>query len=285
MADGIHLRTDILSSSGVLASLLVQSITHWRWVDPVVAFFVAGVVFFIGGRTLYDAVLPLLDVKLPADEEQSLRHSLDTDPRVLGYHALRTRKSGSHRHVDVHVQAADNLSFVEAHRLSEELEERLRGSFQYARHHSYRTVRGQGRPSARGTRQRYAQREAVLTKTLHATWMVRVADVEDASIRVAGVVLLYLVLRLLINFLATRLANITLARQERTHNARLLTFVGLFRSVGQYALFFIFVVALLHALGIDLVSLVTTVSVVGLTVGFGAQKLIKDVDQRLLPDA
>ena len=45
---------------------------------------------------------------------------------MLGFHKLRSRKSGSHRHVDVHVQIADTHSFVEAHRLTEELEDHLR---------------------------------------------------------------------------------------------------------------------------------------------------------------
>ncbi len=42
--------------------------------------------------------------------------------------ALRTRKSGSQRHVNVHVQIADSHTFVEAHNLTEELEDKLRAT-------------------------------------------------------------------------------------------------------------------------------------------------------------
>jgi cation diffusion facilitator family transporter len=126
VSDGMHLRTDIVSASSVLVSLIIQRATHWTLIDPLVAFLVAAWIFWIGARTVFDAVLPLVDVKLPPGEEQSLRNALDADPRVLGYHAMRTRKSGSQRHVDVHVQIADTLSFVDAHRLCEDIEEELR---------------------------------------------------------------------------------------------------------------------------------------------------------------
>jgi divalent metal cation (Fe/Co/Zn/Cd) transporter len=45
---------------------------------------------------------------------------------VIDFHKLRTRKSGSHRHVDVHVLIADTHTFVQAHRLTEDLEDELR---------------------------------------------------------------------------------------------------------------------------------------------------------------
>ena len=57
-----------------------------------------------------------------------LERILTGHPEVLGFHKLRTRNSGSHRHVDVHVQIADTHTFVEAHRLTEDLEERLRAA-------------------------------------------------------------------------------------------------------------------------------------------------------------
>ena len=48
------------------------------------------------------------------------------DRRVLGYHKLRTRKAGSQRHVDVHIQVDDDMSLRAAHALTEELEDRVR---------------------------------------------------------------------------------------------------------------------------------------------------------------
>jgi divalent metal cation (Fe/Co/Zn/Cd) transporter len=69
---------------------------------------------------------PLLDARLPTDEEQRIKDILNHDERVLGYHKLRTRKSGSQRHADVHVLIDDGSTLLEAHDLTEELEDHVR---------------------------------------------------------------------------------------------------------------------------------------------------------------
>jgi divalent metal cation (Fe/Co/Zn/Cd) transporter len=50
------------------------------------------------------------------------------DQRVLGFHKLRTRQSGSHRHADVHVMLSDELTFREAHAITEDIEDDIRAA-------------------------------------------------------------------------------------------------------------------------------------------------------------
>lgn len=126
IADGRHRMSDVWSSLGVFVSLILIHFTHVPWIDPIVALAVSGVILWVGYEIARDALITLSDAALPAAEEQKLRDVLDADPRVLGYHALRTRKSGPHRYADVHVQIADTHTFVGAHELSEELEDKLR---------------------------------------------------------------------------------------------------------------------------------------------------------------
>ena len=59
--------------------------------------------------------------------------------------------------------------------------------------------------------------------------------------------------------------------------ARLKTLAGLIDSIVGYVLTFVFGVMLLRAFDLDPIPLLTTASVAGLAVGFGAQKLVKDV--------
>jgi cation diffusion facilitator family transporter len=125
-ADGNHLRTDIYTSFGVFVSLLIVKFTGWIWMDSVAAICVSGMIFYTGYKLAGDAVGTLSDRSLPPAEERALRDTIESDKRVLSYHNLRTRKSGSHRHVDVHVLISDGNSFVQAHDFTEELEEKLR---------------------------------------------------------------------------------------------------------------------------------------------------------------
>lgn len=125
-ADGHHLLIDVWTSIGVVAGLLLVAATGWHWVDPVVALVVAVFIFATGWRIAHSALAPLLDTKLPDDEVRVIESVLQDDPRVLGWHKLRTRKAGSLRHVDVHIQLADDLSLREAHDVTEEVEDAVR---------------------------------------------------------------------------------------------------------------------------------------------------------------
>lgn len=127
-ADAEHLRTDVLTSLGVLIGLALVRLTGHSWLDPVTALCVALVIMHAAFRLTYDAYQLLLDVRLPPEDEERIRDILEADDRVLGYHKLRTRKSGSFRHADVHVQIDDDCTLVVAHEITEELEDQIRAA-------------------------------------------------------------------------------------------------------------------------------------------------------------
>jgi len=126
VADGHHLQTDVLTSLGVLVGLILVRETGLAWWDSVAALGVSALILRVGVGLASEAMGTLADIALPPEEEQAITRVLEAHPTVLGFHKLRTRKSGSHRHVDVHVQIADTHTFVEAHRLTEDLEDELR---------------------------------------------------------------------------------------------------------------------------------------------------------------
>ena len=125
-ADGHHLQTDVITSLGVLLGLALVHLTGKLWWDSAAALGVSFLILRVGFGLAGEAVLTLSDAALPPEEEQALTAVLTAHPEVRGFHKLRTRKSGAHRHADVHVQIADTHTFVEAHRLTEELEDQMR---------------------------------------------------------------------------------------------------------------------------------------------------------------
>lgn len=125
-ADAVHLQTDIYSSLAVVAGLVLVTLTGVTALDPLLALLVSAAM----AKMAWDLMRPSLDVlvdrRLPRHEVAQVERVLDADSRVLGYHKLRTRKSGGHRHVDVHVQLADDLTLLEAHQVTEEVEDKVR---------------------------------------------------------------------------------------------------------------------------------------------------------------
>ncbi len=107
----------------------------------------------------------------------------------------------------------------------------------------------------------------------YASWMV-LADV-------AKIILIYLVLRFVLRRLVDRVLWPVVKQGEKrvdpAQAARIKTLAGLVNSTVSYILSFVFGIMLLRALRLDPIPLLTTASVAGLAVGFGAQKLVKDM--------
>lgn len=125
-AEATHLQSDLLSCAGVLLGLGAVWLTKQPRLDPLIAGLMAFVVIGSSLKLARETVRPLLDEKLPGEEEAQIIAVLDADPRVLSYHRLRTRQAGSYRLMDVHLLLDDDLSFRESHAIVEEVEDAIR---------------------------------------------------------------------------------------------------------------------------------------------------------------
>lgn len=125
-ADAQHLSVDVWTSLGVALGLFVVRLTGLAWLDALVALFIAGFIVQAAIQLTRDALAPLIDSVLPETEVRAIEEVFNREARVLSFHKLRTRKSGSQRHVDVHIQVDDEMSLREAHALTEALEDQVR---------------------------------------------------------------------------------------------------------------------------------------------------------------
>ena len=127
-ADAAHLTTDMLSSGGVLAALVLVAFTGWDWLDPVVALMVAAVVAVAGVRILTRSSRVLVDETLPDPELDAIREVVAAfaDSGIVGFHELRGRQAGARRHVDLHVQFRAGMTLEEAHGVAHRLQAAIR---------------------------------------------------------------------------------------------------------------------------------------------------------------
>jgi len=126
-ADARHLTTDVMTMVGVLVGLILVRFTGLNWIDPVVAILVALFIMKTAYELTRKSFGGLIDVKLPEAEESVIRSSImEHDYQVVAFHALRTRKAGSHRYIDLHLVMPKNASVEEAHRMCDHLERDIR---------------------------------------------------------------------------------------------------------------------------------------------------------------
>jgi cation diffusion facilitator family transporter len=118
--DAAHLRTDALTSAGVLAGLALVETTGVVAFDSITALLVAAAIVLAGIRIIRRSSGVLVDEALPEEEMDRIETAIAAarTPEVAGYHKLRARRAGSRRHIDLHVQYRSGTSLERAHELA-----------------------------------------------------------------------------------------------------------------------------------------------------------------------
>jgi cation diffusion facilitator family transporter len=126
-ANAQHLMTDVWTSAGVLLGVGAVALTGWDRLDPILALVVAVNISWSGIRILRATVEGLMDAALPAEEQDVINQILETHQQNgVQFHAVRTRKSGAHRFVSLHVMVPGRWSVQRGHQLLEHIEADIR---------------------------------------------------------------------------------------------------------------------------------------------------------------
>lgn len=127
--DAAHLRTDAYTSLGVLVGLSLVAITGIDELDSITALVVATAIVGAGIRLVRSSSRVLVDEALPQAELDEVRDVMRSHAgsEVLGFHALRARRAGSRRYVDMHVQFRSGTTLERAHELAHQLQSEIRG--------------------------------------------------------------------------------------------------------------------------------------------------------------
>lgn len=123
-ADAWHLRTDVFTSFGVAAGLLLIWLTGRNLFDPLLAIGVALLIIKASFDLTAKAFFPLLDTRLPVEEEDIIKQIIQVyGSQYIGFHKLRTRKAGSERHIDLHLVVPRNQNIARSHQLCDQIEQ------------------------------------------------------------------------------------------------------------------------------------------------------------------
>lgn len=127
-ANARHLFTDVLTSLGAIVGVGLARLTGWLPLDPLVALVVAGNIVVTGVQVMRRSLSRLLDERLPEAEEAKVIGAIERVEGVLGYHRLRTRRSGSARFAEVDVFVDGDMRVEDAHEVAREVERSVRSA-------------------------------------------------------------------------------------------------------------------------------------------------------------
>ena len=125
--DAEHLRTDAVTSIGVIVGLILVEITGDAAFDPIAALCVAAAIVFAGLRLITRSSRVLVDEAPPPEELDRIEAAIAAarPPEMVGYHKLRARSAGARRYIDLHVQFRSGTSLERAHSLAHRLRDAI----------------------------------------------------------------------------------------------------------------------------------------------------------------
>jgi cation diffusion facilitator family transporter len=123
-ADALHYRSDLLLNSGILLALVLASL-GWGQADGLFGLGIAGYILWSALSIARESVSVLMDEELSPEISADMHRLACNVPGVLGAHDLRTRISGSHWYVQLHLELPGELPLSRAHALCEQVAEAI----------------------------------------------------------------------------------------------------------------------------------------------------------------
>jgi cation diffusion facilitator family transporter len=129
-ADALHLSTDVWTSLGIFVGIALIWLTGWQVLDPIAAIAVALLIVYEAWLLVRRAFGGLMDTSLSPGEIEGIRRIVEAHrPAVVGFHELRTRRSGAEAQIDLHLLVPSDRSVEEAHAECDAIEAEIRAIF------------------------------------------------------------------------------------------------------------------------------------------------------------
>ncbi|MDY7566591.1 cation diffusion facilitator family transporter [Pseudomonas sp. RTC3] len=127
-ADSLHYRSDLLLNASILLALIL-ALFGWQQLDAYFGLTIAVYILWSAVQIARETVSVLMDQELPPDVSQSMLDMACSVPGVLGAHDIRTRISGNHWFVQLHLELPGHLTLSVAHALCDQAADAIQEAF------------------------------------------------------------------------------------------------------------------------------------------------------------
>ena len=128
-ADHVHYQSDLLLNIAVIVALALDQYVGVPGIDPLFGIAIALWLIFGAWRASSAAIDQLMDKEWPEEKRARFLQVAALHPEMAGIHDLRTRTSGAKDFVQFHVWVAHDMTIVDAHRVMDQIEDKLRAAF------------------------------------------------------------------------------------------------------------------------------------------------------------
>jgi len=128
-ADSLHYKSDLALNASVIVALILSGTFGIAFADPVFAIGIAAFVLYSAWRIFKRSFDELMDREFPQDVRRKIKEIATSPAEVIDMHDLRTRSSGRDSFIQLHLELPSDISLMEAHRIADDVELRLREAF------------------------------------------------------------------------------------------------------------------------------------------------------------
>jgi ferrous-iron efflux pump FieF len=116
-ADAVHYASDVYTNLGALVALVVIALTDWKLIDPLASIGISLYILWSAITVARDAIDVLMDRRLPLEIDEQVAEIVSRyrDQGVYGFHDIRTRRSGSQKFIDLHLDVERSMTLEAAH--------------------------------------------------------------------------------------------------------------------------------------------------------------------------
>lgn len=128
-ADSLHYLSDLLVNVLVIIALVLNSSFGWVQADPIFGLGVSLFVLYSAWKIVRRSMDHLMDHELSDEEREKIISIVGEHSEIINMHDLRTRRSGQTTFIQLHLELDGSSPLREAHRISTEVEARIKKDF------------------------------------------------------------------------------------------------------------------------------------------------------------
>jgi len=121
-ADSFHFKTDLYTNITIITGLVLVKITGLTSLDSLITIIVSSFIIYSTYEIIINSIDVLMDRELSSEKLGIIESTIkDHSEEIKGFHKLRTRNTGATKFIEFHLEVNKELSFIEAHDISEEI--------------------------------------------------------------------------------------------------------------------------------------------------------------------